>query len=140
MLSASNVYTGMIYINVGEICFIPMNAHNELFNCVRQLRWQHLPCAPVVTTVSTSIRLLSSFFIKHCILPPQTLSLPLSLSFCQSVSLSLSVVPHSVFLIGCISLRFGDVDVFFWQSKVICRIDTFTSQLTHPVTISILMQ
>ena len=39
-------YVGMIYINVGEMCFISMNVHVELFNgvrhCVRQLRWQHL--------------------------------------------------------------------------------------------------
>ena len=54
-------YIGMIYINVGEMCFIPMNVHNELFNGVRQLRWRHL--SPVVSAFSTSIRLLSSFFI-----------------------------------------------------------------------------
>ena len=42
MLSASNT----IYINVGEMCFIPMNVHNEPFNGVRQVRWQHL--SPVV--------------------------------------------------------------------------------------------
>ena len=35
-------YIGMININVGEMCFIPMNVHNELFNGVRQLRWQQL--------------------------------------------------------------------------------------------------
>ena len=75
MLAASNTLY-MIYINyVGEMCFIPMNVHAELFNGVRQLRWQHL--SPVVSTFSTSIRLLSSFFINHCILPP---------SFCASVS------------------------------------------------------
>ena len=62
------------------MCFIPMNIHNEQFNGVRQLRWQHL--TPVVSTLSTSNRLLSFFFIKHCILPP---------------SFSLSVVPHPVF-------------------------------------------
>ena len=50
MLSASNTIR---YINVSEICFIPMNVHNELFNGVRQLRWQHL--SPVVSTFSTSI-------------------------------------------------------------------------------------
>ena len=42
-------------------------ADNYLFNGVCQLRWQHL--LPVVSTFSTSIRLLTSFFIKHCILP-----------------------------------------------------------------------
>ena len=68
-------YIGMIYINEGEMCFIPMNVHNELFNGVRQLRWQHL--SPVVSTFSTSIRLSFSFFIKHCVLPPS-----FSLSFC----------------------------------------------------------
>ena len=41
------------------------------------------------------------------------LSLPLSLAFC----LSLSVVRHPVFLISGLSLRVGDVDVFFLQSK-----------------------
>ena len=32
-------YIGMIYRNVGEMCFIPMNVglHNELFNGVRQV-------------------------------------------------------------------------------------------------------
>ena len=54
-------YIGMMYINVGGTCFIPMNVHNELLNGVRQLRWRHL--LPVVSTFSTFIRLLSSFFI-----------------------------------------------------------------------------
>ena len=102
----------MMYINVGEMCFIPMNVHNELFYGVRQLRWQHL--SHVVSTFSTSIRLLSSFFIKHCILRPSS-------SLFLSVRLSsLSVVPHPVVLISGISLRFGDVDVFFLQFKVLC--------------------
>ena len=34
------------------MCFVPMNLYNELFNGVRQLRWQHL--SPVVSTFSTS--------------------------------------------------------------------------------------
>ena len=72
-------YIGMIYINVGEMWFIPMNVYNELFNGVRQLRWQHL--SPVVSTLSTSSRLLSFFFLKHCILPPSSLSVP---SICLS--------------------------------------------------------
>ena len=55
MLSASDIY------DIGEMCFILMNVHNELFNGVRQLRWRHL--SPVVSTFSTSIRLLSYFFI-----------------------------------------------------------------------------
>ena len=50
------------------MCFVPMNVHNELLNGVRQLRWQHLSL--VVSTFSKSIRLLSSLFIKHCMLPP----------------------------------------------------------------------
>ena len=105
-------YIGMIYINVGELCFIPMNVHIELFNGVRQLRWRHL--SPVVSTFSTSIRLLSSF--SH------STASPFSLHLCPyvSLSLSLSVVPHPVFLICGLSLRFGDVDVFFLQSKVLC--------------------
>ena len=97
-------YIGMIYINVGEMFFIPMNVHNELFNGVRQLKWQQL--SPVVSTFSTSIRCLSSFFIKHCLF------------------LSLSVVPHPVFLISGLSLRFGDVDVFFLQSTSSLQVDT----------------
>ena len=103
----------MIYKNVGDMCFIPMNAHNEL---VCQLRWQHL--SPVVSTFSTSIRLLSSFFTKHCILPP---SFSPFLSICPSLSRPLSVIPHPVFLIIGLSLQFGDVDVFFLHSKVLCR-------------------
>ena len=94
----------MIYTDVGEMCFVPMNVHNELFNDVIHL-------SPVVSTFSTSIGLLSSFFIKHGILPP---------SLCPSVSLSLSVVTHAVFLISGLSLHFGDVDVFFLPSKVLC--------------------
>ena len=42
-------HIGMTYINVGEMCFIPMNVHNELFNGVRQFRWQHL--SPAVSTL-----------------------------------------------------------------------------------------
>ena len=96
-----NIYVGMTYINVGELCFIPMNEHNELFNGVRQLRWQH--SSPVVSAFSTSIRLLSSsFFIQHCIFHSR---------FFYPALLSLSVVPHPVFLISGLSLRFGDVDV-----------------------------
>ena len=98
MLSAS------IYINVGEMCFIPMNVQHELFNGVHQLRWQHL--SHVVSSFSTSIRLLSSFFYK-ALHPP---SIFLSLSICLS---SLSVVSHPVFLICGLSLLFGDIDVFF---------------------------
>ena len=108
MLSASNT----LDINVGELFFIPLNVHNELFNGVRQLRWQHL--SPVVSTFSTSLRRLSSFFIKHCIIPP---SFFLFLFIC----LPLSVVPHPVFLISGLSLRFGDVGGFFLQSEVLCR-------------------
>ena len=99
-------YIGMIYIDVDEMCFIPMKVHNELFNGVRQLRWRHL--SPVVSTFSTSIRLLTSFFIYNF------------LSLYVHLSLSLSVIPHPAFLISGLSLRFGDVDVFFLQSKVLC--------------------
>ena len=66
-----------IGINVGEMCFI------SPFKDVCQLRWQQL--SPVVSRFSTSIRLLSS--------------LPLS------VHLSLSVVPHPVFIISGLSRR-----------------------------------
>ena len=47
--------------------------------------------------------------------PPSSFSL--FLSICHS---SLSVVAHPVFLISGLSLRFGDVDVFFLQPKLIC--------------------
>ena len=50
MLSASNTLVGPIQNYVGEKCFIPVNVHNELFNGIRQLRWQHL--SPVVHPVS----------------------------------------------------------------------------------------
>ena len=78
----------MISINVGDICFMPMNVHNELFNGVRQLRRQHI--SPVVSTLSTSIRPLSSSFTKHCICPP---SFSLFLSICLSVCLSFCGTP-----------------------------------------------
>ena len=74
---------------------------------VRQLRWQHI--SPVVLTLSTSMRLLSSFSSKHYILPHSS---SLFLYF------SLFVVPNPVFLISGLSLQFVDVDVFFLQSKV----------------------
>ena len=48
-------------------------------------------------------------------------SLIISLSVHLYLSPSLSVVPHPVFLISGLSLRFGDADVFFLQS-------TFTIQ------------
>ena len=35
MLSAPK-YIGMIYLNVGKMCLIPMNMHNEQLNGVRQ--------------------------------------------------------------------------------------------------------
>ena len=75
-------YIGMIYlkINVGEMCFIPMNIHIEQFNGVRQLRWQHL--SPVVSTFSTSNMLLNHPFHKTLC----TSSLPRSLSFCGTPS------------------------------------------------------
>ena len=76
-----------------------MNIHNEQFNGVRQLRWQHL--TPVVSTFSTDLHAFILLFHK-------TLHRP-------SLFLSLS---HPVFIISGISLLFGDVDVFFLQSKV----------------------
>ena len=53
------------------------------------------------------------------------------------LSLSLSVVPHPVFLIRGLSLRVGDVDVFFLQSKVIYSL---VRHIHYPVIISTLMQ
>ena len=46
---------------------------------------------PVVSTFTTSIRLLSSFFIKHCLLPPSY-----SLSFYPSISLFLGYRCHGL--------------------------------------------
>ena len=79
-------YIGMIDINVGEMCFIPMNVHNELFNGVRQLRWQHL--SPVVSTLCSYQAVIRLF---HIALHPPFLSLSahMSLSLCPYVSLSL---------------------------------------------------
>ena len=37
-------YIGMIHINVGDLCFIPMNVHNELFNGVRRQMATTLAC------------------------------------------------------------------------------------------------
>ena len=116
-------YIGMIilYINVGELVKYASFRWTYTVNCsmagVRQLRWQHL--SPVVTTFPKSIRLLSSFFIKHCILPP------LSLSFYPSVSLSLTL---SLSFCGTPSrfpneLSFTEVWrcwCFLLQSKVLC--------------------
>ena len=106
----------MVYINVGEMCFIPMNVHNELFNVVRQLRWQHL--SPVVSTFSTSIRLLCI-----CVCP----------SVSQTLS-SLSKVLHPVFLISGLSLRFGDVDVFLQKHRCMncfCTIEFYFLSLIN---------
>ena len=58
--------------------------------------------------------------------PPSPFSLPLCPSVCLS---SLSLVPHPVFLIRGISLRFGDIDVFFLQSKVLC---SYTPAVAYP--------
>ena len=44
----------------------------------------------------------------------------LFLSLSVHLSLFLSIVPRPVFLISGLSLRFGDVDVFLLQSKVLC--------------------
>ena len=41
--SVSKVMGDRQYINVGEMCFIPMNIHIQLFNGVRQLRWHLSP-------------------------------------------------------------------------------------------------
>ena len=106
MLSALST----LYINVGEMWFIPMNVYNELFNGVRQLRWQHL--SPVVSTFSTSSRLLSFFFLKHCILPPSSLSVP---SICLSF-----YIPFSQLVVFPCGLEML-INVFFLQSKVLCR-------------------
>ena len=48
--------------------------------------------------------------------PPTSFSF--SESFCPSAPF-LSVAPHPVFLTSGLSLRVGDVDVFFLQSKVV---------------------
>ena len=80
MLSASNT---LVCINVGEMCFIPLNVHNELFNGACQFRWQHH--SPVVSTFSTSIRLLIILIFHKAMHPPSPFSLFLyiCLSFCS---------------------------------------------------------
>ena len=79
----THLHTSPIVI---KMSFIAMNVHNELFNGVRQLRWQHF--SPVVSTFSTSIRLLPSLF--HKALHPPSLFLSIGLfSFCGSPSLFL---------------------------------------------------
>ena len=62
-------------------------------------------------------------FIQHCAHPP-------------SFFPSLSMVPHPVFLISGLSLLFGDVGVFFLQSKVFLQLNTFT---IHPVTDGVML-
>ena len=52
----------------------------------------------------------------HKAMHPPSLFLSLSVH----LSLFLYVLPHPIFLISCLSLRFGGVDVFFLQSKVLC--------------------
>ena len=105
-------YIGMIYINVGEMCFIPINVHDRTVQwCSSAQMATPFACS---SPFSTCIRVLSSFFTKDCILTPHFslfLSMCLSLSFCGT---------HPVFLISGLSLRLGDVDVFFLQSKVLC--------------------
>ena len=54
----------------------------------------------------------------HQALHPASLFLSLSVHLSFSLSVHLSVCPQPVFLISGLSLRFGDVDVFFFQSKV----------------------
>ena len=103
MLTAVSLkYIGMIilYINVGEICFIPINVHNELFSGVRRLRWQHL--SPAVS---------KKYFILpfHKALHPSSLFLSLSvhltlLSFCGTP-------------ISGLSLQFGDYMLMFSSSN-----------------------
>ena len=56
-----------------------------------------------------------------------------------SAHLSLSVVPHPIFLISGISLRFGDV-CFLLASQSSLQLDTLTIQQTNPLTISTLLQ
>ena len=48
------------------------------------------------------------------------------------------MVPHPVFLISGLSLRVGDVDVFFLQSIVLCcsLTHSLSSERTHPVNTS----
>ena len=111
-------YIGMIglYINVGEIGFISMNVHHKLFNGVRQLRWLHL--SPVGPSYNMVYIYQAFIIIFHKALHPHSLLLSLSLHL--SLSLFLWYPIPYVFLISCISLQFGHVDVFFLQSKVIC--------------------
>ena len=108
-------------INVGEMCFI------SPYSGICQLRWQQL--SPGCSFNIFYIYQAFIFFFHKALHPP---SLFLSLS----VHLSLSVVPHLVFPISGLSLRFGDVDVFFLQSKVApscdhCRTETVLPASDH---------
>ena len=102
----------MIYLNVGEMCFNPMNIHNvnEQFNGFRQLRSQHISPVGLLSTCSTC------FYPAFSLQPPSLF-----------LSLALFLWYPSRFLISGLSLLFGDVDVFFLQSKVFCSY-TFTIQ------------
>ena len=89
-------------INVGEMCFVAINVHNELFNGVRQLMCQHL--SPVFSTFSTFLNILSFLFISTAS------SLPISLSFCPSDSLLFLWYP----------IPFSQLVVFACSLEIIC--------------------
>ena len=72
---------------------------------------------------------LNIFYIYRAVILLFHIALhPPFLSLSVHMSISLSVIPHPVFLISGLSLRFGDVDVFFLKSKVLC-----TRHIHYPV-------
>ena len=87
------------------------------------------PFACSFNIVYISIRLLSSFFIWHCMHPHF-----LSLSVHMSLSLSFCGTPgHPLFLISGLSLRFGDVQCFLLaiQSSFALRVETVAPSGDH---------
>ncbi len=70
----SLIYIGMIYINVGEMCFIPMNVHNELL----------CSSAQMATPFACSFNIFSIYqdviLLFHIALHPLFLSLSVHMS------------------------------------------------------------
>ena len=58
---------GMVYINVSEMCFIPMNVHNELFNGIliynSVLKCQH----DILKSGASTPRTVTKFAVKTAI-------------------------------------------------------------------------
>ena len=124
MLSASNT----IYINVGEMCFITMNVHNEPFNGVRHAGQV---AAPFACSFNIFYIYQDFLFLFHKALHPPSLFL----SFCPSDALLFLwyPVPFSecvVFPCGLEMLMFSSCNPKFFAVR----------NIHYPVNISTLMQ